>query len=50
MSMKKKKVWKTPTLTIHGNVEDITQHGGGAFYDVHFGDPVTGDVPTYDPS
>ena len=42
--MKDKKGWKTPTLTVHGSVEDLTQQGGGLFTDVPNGTPINGDI------
>jgi hypothetical protein len=33
-----------PELTVHGNVETITQQGGGSRTDVPIGTPVPGDI------
>jgi hypothetical protein len=32
-----KKSYATPHLTMHGTVADLTQHGGGSFYDTPLG-------------
>ena len=42
--MKAKKVWKTPTLTVHGTVKDLTQQSGASFIDVPQGTPADGDI------
>jgi hypothetical protein len=42
--MKDKKVWETPTLTVLGKVEDLTQSGGGFFTDVPQETPINGHI------
>ena len=39
-----KKNYNVPALTIHGDVETITQSGGGTQTDVPEGTPVNGDA------
>lgn len=34
-----KKQYQAPTLTVHGNVEEITSLGGGSVTDTPMGDP-----------
>lgn len=35
-----KKVYNAPELTIHGNIEVITQEGGKTFVDAPIGTPI----------
>jgi hypothetical protein len=43
-----KKFYTKPELTTHGNVETLTQQGGGNSIDVPFGTPVTPDTTIND--
>jgi len=38
-----KKTYTTPMLVVHGDVQTVTQKGGGKFTDVPQGTPVTND-------
>jgi hypothetical protein len=42
--IKMKKPYNAPKLTVHGNVEVLTQQGGENFIDVPIGTPANGDV------
>jgi hypothetical protein len=39
-----KKPYNAPKLTVHGNVEVLTQQGGVSFIDVPIGTPADGDT------